>query len=362
MKQILSGMVMVLSLLGHSVRAAEFSIFSDIRFVTGKENEQGFALGKVDLVTQPNLSEQTYAIVDILLEVDQNEADTAIKRLSINHIFSEAFEIGAGRYMKPLGLWNHNFAHGSLAQHTVTRPFLISIEETDKGFLPSHLIGLLMGGETTNWSYQFALANSDGIDSSYAVAGSGPARVAPVNSASDADDVTLFLRTTYRVTNAIELGFMASAHSYSETSSAGLVPEGETLFQQNFVSLDFSYFGNAFYTFGEFYYMQGEDNAELSGGGLTANPDTYNSSAYYVQLGYELIDDLTLVTRYESLDYDDNATLYLSQGIVPQTQWLAGINYLLEESHALRFEVKQVEPEVGSSETIYYAQWFFYLL
>ncbi|WP_455221038.1 hypothetical protein [Kaarinaea lacus] len=362
MKQFLWGMVIVLASIGYSADAAEFSFFSDIRFVTGNEDEKGFALGKVDIVTQPNLSEQTYAIVDILLEVDQNKADTAIKRLSINHSFSEKFEIGAGRYMKPLGLWNYNFAHGSLAQHTVTRPYLVSIEETDKGFLPSHLVGLLLGGETHQWSYQFAVSNSDGIDSSYAVAGTGPSTVATLNSASRSDDFTLLLRTTYRITDFIELGFMASVHNYIETSNNGLVPEGETLFQQNFVSLDFSYFGNAFYTFGEYYYMQGEDNADLSGGGLTANPDTYSSSAYYLQLGYEIIDNLTLVARYESLDYDDNATLYLSQGIVPQTQTVAGINYLLEESHALRFEVSQVEPEVGGSETIYYLQWFFYLL
>ena len=348
--------------MSHTAQAVDLSIFGDVRYTAGNDDEKGFALGKVDIVTQPNLSDNTYAIVDLLLEIDQYEADTAVKRLSINHSFSEKFEIGAGRYMKPLGFWNHNFVHGSLAQHTVTRPFLISMEEMDKGFPPSHLVGLLMGGETSNWTYQFAVANSDSIDSSFAVAGSGPARVFPQNSASQADDVTLFLRTTYRLTDDVEFGFMASAHNYVEASSSGLVPEGETLFQQNFVSLDFSYYGGAFYMFGEYYYMQSEDNPELTGGGLSANPDTYNSSAYYIQLGYEIIDNLTLVTRFESLDYDDNATLYLSQGIVPQTQGLIGLNYQIEENHALRFEAKQIEPDVGNSETIYNVQWFFYLL
>jgi hypothetical protein len=362
MKHIPWGMMAVLAIFSCTANAVEFSVFSDIRFVSDNDDEKGFALGKVDILTQPNLSEKTYAIVDILLEVDENEADTAIKRLSINHSFSDAFEIGAGRYMKPLGFWNHNFAHGSLSQHTVTRPFLISIEETDRGFLPSHLVGLLMGGESRDWSYQFAISNGDGIDSSYAVAGAGPARIKTLNTTSKASDFTLLLRTTYRITDSIETGFMASAHNYVETSSAGLVPEGETLFQQNFVSLDFSYFGDAFYLFGEYYYMQSEDNSELSGGGMNANPDTYNSSAYYLQSGYEVIDNLTLVARYESLDYADNATLYLAQGIVPQAHIVAGINYLIEESHALRFETRQVEPEVGSSETIYYLQWFFYLL
>jgi len=362
MKQILWGTIFFLAWLGSSANAVEFSIFSDIRYETGSNDEQGFALGKFNVVTQPNLSEQTYAIVDVLLEASQDEVDTSIKRLSINHSFSKLFEVGAGLYIKPLGFWNYNFALGSLSQDTVTRPYILSIADTDRGFVPSQLLGLLLGGETQNWSYQFALSNSEGINSSYAVSGTGPARVVSLNNASLSEDYTLFLRTTYSVTDTVELGFMASTYSYTETSNSGLVPIGESLFQQNLVSLDFSYFGQAFSMFGEYYFMQGEDNQNLSGGGLTANPDKYNSSAYYLQLGYEIMKNLTLVGRFESLDYDADATLYLAQGIVPQTQTVAGVSYLLEESHALRFEFQQVEPEAGASETIYYLQWFFYLL
>jgi len=362
MNRIFTAAVLCLSGFSVTSHAVEFSVFSDIKFVSGLENENNFALGSVDIVAQHNLSEKTYAIVDILFEIDQNHVETVIERLSINHTVSEKFEIGVGRYMKPLGFWNHNFVHGSLSQHTVSRPFLIEIEDTERGFLPSHLIGLLMGGETRNWTYQFAVANADGVDSSDVVSGTGPASVFPLNNMAPSDDITLFLRTTYRVTDSLEFGLMASSHNYAEVSDAGLVNTGEALFEQKFVSLDFSYFGKHFYTFGEYYYNQYEDNPELSGGGLTANPDPYNATTYYVQLGYHITKALTLVTRYESLDYDDNATLFLSQAIVQQTEALIGLNYLLEESHALRFEAKQIDPEVGESETVYYAQWFFYLL
>ena len=362
MKRIITAGILCLAGFSITSQAVEFSVFGDVQFVSGLEDENNFALGSVDIVTQHNLSDKTYAIVDILFEIDQNHIDTEIERLSINHSVSDKFEIGVGRYMKPLGFWNHNFVHGSLSQHTVTRPFLIEIEDTERGFLPSHLIGLLMGGESRNWTYQFAVANTDGVDSSDVVAGTGPAAVFPLNNMAPNDAITLFLRTTYRVTDSFELGFMASSHNYTEVSDAGLVSNGEVLFEQNFVSLDFNYFGKHFYTFAEYYYNQYEDNQDLSGGGLSANPDPYNATAYYIQLGYYITRNLTVVTRYESLEYDDNATLFLSQAIVPQTEALIGLNLLLEESHALRFEAKQIDPEVGESENVYYAQWFFYLL
>ena len=362
MKRIITVGVLCLSGFSYTTQAVEFSVFGDVRFVSGLEDENNFALGSVDIVTQHNLSEKTYAILDILFEIDQNHVETEIERLSINHTVSEKFEIGVGRYLKPLGFWNHNFVHGSLSQHTVTRPFLLELEDTARGFLPSHLNGLLISGETRNWTYQFSLANTDGVDSSEVTAGTGPASVFTLNNMAPNDAMTLFFRTTYRVTDSFEVGFMGSSHNYTEVSDTGLVNYGEVLFEQNFVSLDFNYFGKYFYTFAEYYYSQYEDNPDLTGGGLTANPDTYNATAYYIQLGYYITRTLTFVTRYESLDYDDNATLFLAQVIVPQTEALVGLNLLLEESHALRFEAKQIEPEVGESETVYYAQWFFYLL
>ena len=138
MKRIALVVFVYSSVFSTSIPAVEFSVFSDVRFVSGNENENNFALGSVDITTQPNLSDRTYAIIDLLFKFDEEHLETEIERLSINHTVSDKFEIGVGRYLKPLGFWNHNFVHGSLSQHTVTRPFFLDIEETERAFLPNH--------------------------------------------------------------------------------------------------------------------------------------------------------------------------------------------------------------------------------
>ena len=354
--------VTVLTLFSSSIYAFEFSAFASASYLSGDDEHNNFTLGHLELVGQRNLSEQTYAIIDVIFEAHNSHSSTEIERLSINRTFSDTFEIGIGRYMQPLGFWNHNFAHGSLSQTTISRPFMIDIEHHDKGFLPSHLIGLLMKGETDSWTYQFGIGNTDSIDSSPAIGPSGPARIKPINTDAPNNDLTLIFRSTYAVTDNFELGLMLGSHKYSEISDAGLIEYGEVLFEEQFASLDFNYSYGDFHTFAEYYSMRFDDNQDLSGGSIIANDDTYNASAYYIQVGYRVMPDLTISTRYESLDYDDNATLFLVQGIVSQTQTLLALSYMLEESNILRFEAKQVEPDVGDSDTIIALQWYFFLL
>lgn len=345
------------------VHAFEFSAFADIVFKSGDDEENNFALGEAELLTEHNLSDKTYAILDLLFKAEGSEIETEIERLSINRVVDDAFEIGVGRYMEPLGFWNHNFSHGSLAQHTISRPYLISAEEDHKGFLPTHLVGLLMRGDLGSWTYQFAVANGDGIDSTNPAATpspSGSATVESLNNESPGDDVTLLIRTTYLVMDSLELGLTASTHNFIEIGSNGLVDKGEVLFEQSFAALDFNFNLETFYLFGEYYFMQFDDNPDMSP--ITANADTYDASVYYIQAGYRATETLTLVTRYESLDFDDGATIFAIQNIVPQTHTIIGFNYALEPSNSIRFEAKDIEPDTGESETIYSLQWFFYLL
>ena len=150
-----------------------------------------------------------------------------------------------------------------------------------------------------------------------------------------------------------------------ETSNSGLVAESEVLFEQSYAALDFNFSTESFYMFGEYYFMQYDDNPDIVSTPpsiVQANPETYDVTAYYLQLGYRATDALTFVTRYESLEFDDNATIMLVQDIVPQTRTIVGFNYALEQSNAIRFEVKDIEPDVGEPDTIYSLQWFFYLL
>jgi len=342
--------------------AFEFSVFANATYMNGDEEHNNFTLGQLELVAQRNLSEKTYTIIDVIFQSHSSHVNTEIERLSINRELTDYLEIGIGRYMQPLGFWNHNFSHGSLSQTTISRPYLIDIEHHDKGFLPSHLIGVLLKGESESWSYQFGAGNTDTIDSSPAIVPSGPATVRPTNTDAPGDKLTLILRGTYAISDNLEVGFTLGSHNYTEVSDSGLVEKGEVLVEEKYGSLDFNYNSDSFFIFSEYYSMQYDDNQDLSGGTVTANTDSYNATAYYVQAGYRLTQDLTISARYESLDYDKDATLFLIQGLVPRTDSVLALSYMLEDSNVLRFEAKRVEPDVGDGESIYALQWYFFLL
>jgi len=365
MKKILIYLVLCLLLYGSNSFAFEFSAYGSISYISGDDhNHNNFAISQIELVAQRDLSDKTYAILDILFAADQDELTTEVERLSINRVFSKEFEIGFGRFMQPLGFWNHNFSHGALSQDTISRPYLINIEHHEKGFLPSHIIGGLFRGEGDDWTYAFGIGNTDGIDSSATAALSGPTTVSPLNSNPPNDELTMIFRGTYALMDSMELGLMVGSHKYSEISEGniGLVADGEVLFEEKYIAADFYINSESFYLFGEYYKIQIDDNQTLSGGGFTANNDTYNATAYYVQAGYRIQQNLRLAVRYESLDYDNNATLFQVQSIDSRTESIFAISYLPEASNIIRFEVKQENPEASKSETIYGLQWYFYLL
>lgn len=347
--------------------AFEFSAYGSITYLSGDaHNHNNFSISQIELIAQRDLSEKTYAILDILFEQEQGETTVEVERLSINRTISDALEVGVGRYMQPLGFWNHNFSHGALSQDTVSRPYMINIEHHEKAFLPSHLIGILLRGEGDNWTYSFGLGNTDAVDSSDTAQTPpvGPTTVSPISSNPPNDELTLIFRGTYALSDSIEFGFMLGSHNFSEISEngSGFVDEGEVLFEEQYAAIDFIFNTESFYLFGEYYNIEIDDNPDISGGGFTPNPDTYTATAYYVQAGYRHTPNLRFAVRFESLDYDDNSTLFQVQSIDSRTESIFAISYLPEESNIIRLEVKQENSDFTDSQTIYSLQWYFYLL
>ena len=348
----------------HSTTIAfEFSMFGSVAINSGDEDHQNFSLGALELIAEHNLSEQTHIVTDLLIRSTHDGMETDLVRYSINRTFNNMFTVGIGRFMQPLGFWNHNFSHGSLAQHTVTRPYIIDIEHHDFRIVPTHLIGMLVRGENETFSYQLSIANADGIRTQNAAIDTGPAHTHSLNGDAPADDISTVLRLTYRILDSFEMGLLIGKHNFVELDeNNGLVERGEVLFEQNFVSLDFNYNTPSWYLFGEYFLIEYDDNKDLSGTTVAANPDSYEGAFYYLQAGYRFTDKLTMVLRYESLEIDDNATFFEIQNQVPQTRSVFAINYATEPSNSLRFQVTEVDPELGNGDTIYYLQWFFYML
>lgn len=358
---------LILLLASNVCVAFEFSSYGSVTYASNDNDTQNnFSLSQIELIAQRDLSERTYAIIDILFEFEESEVNPEVERLSINRAISDTFEVGLGRFMQPLGFWNHNFSHGALSQDTISRPFLINIEHHERAFLPSHLIGVLLRGETNQWTFNLGAGNSDGINSAAVKATTGPSTVNPINSNPPNNELTIIFHSTYAISDMIEVGLTLGKHNISEVSdgTSGFVDNGEVLFEEQYAAFDFSFNASAFYLFGEYYQIQIDDNQNFDGGasGITANPDTYDATAYYIQGGYRLTPNLRFAARYESLDYDDNATLFQVQRINSRTESTLAVSYLLEESNILRFEAKKEEPDGSKSQTTYALQWYFYLL
>lgn len=122
-----------------------------------------------------------------------------------------------------------------------------------------------------------------------------------------------------------------------------------------------------FYVFAEYFDVNTEDNPDITDTSgsprpTTPNPQAYSTTAYYAQLGVRATERLTMTYRYESLSFDNNNTYLDLLGIIPISHNIVGLNYKIEESHAVKFEVHITNPDVGESVTTFIAQWFFLLI
>ncbi|MGD8884040.1 MAG: hypothetical protein PVF34_00370, partial [Gammaproteobacteria bacterium] len=243
----------------------------------------------------------------------------------------------------------------------------LEYEDAHGGIFPNHIVGLHISGESDTWGYQFGYANSNGIDTTGAENHPGETTLEVINSRDPSEDKAVVLRVAYK-----DLGFLDEVGAFymmnhvtelgePEGSETPFVNYGEILFEQQIYGVDLRYTGEKFYSLLEIFAMTNEDNDNITATSLTPNPDTYNSLAWYWQLGYHVTEKLSVIGRYESLDYDDDATYFQLLEILPQERSVLALNYKLQESNSLRFEYSTTDEENGESITTYGVQWFFIL-
>jgi len=322
----------------------------------------------LSLTANHDISDSSYVTADILLEEQEHGFEVHIERFKITKSFDKILDVSAGRFYKPLGFWKHNFHHGSLYQDTVSRPFFLEFENRDEGVFPAHLVGLLLGRETNLYSLQFAASNSTGLDT-VDYDEEEPPFTQSINTSDPSKDKTYVLRATVSpLKNRLEFGILGIMNNVVEIGEHGsvsdpLVEHGETLFDQQVLGVDLSYNGTRFYTFGEYYHMNFEDNPDMStAGSIAPNAESYQAQAYYLQMGYRFTTKFTIAIRHENLDFEENSTYFDIQGIIPETRNLVAFNYRIEESNIVRFEIRDEKPDQLDSTLYYNLQWFFYIL
>lgn len=356
----------------HTTQALEFSLFGDISLSssTADSDTDSFTLGQLDLFTEQKLSETSRVTAEIVFEDPGEGFQVDIERLSVRKTINTAFNIAGGRFHIPLGMWNTNFHHGSLIQDTITRPSFLEFEDAQQGIFPAHIVGLYLDGNSDHWSYQLAFGNNPALNSQ-SISNGQPLELEVKNSKDPSNDKSLVARGSFIFSKGnAELGLFTMSNQVAESGNfnaldplnSALVNFGDTLFEQQVVGIDFRYNADSFYILTEFFNLDTEDNSAIVSPGITANPQEYTTTAYYVQLGKRITDRATLIYRHEDLSFDANSTYLDVLGITPVSHNILGINYKIEESHAIKFEINQTEPEVGESFTTYTAQWFFLII
>lgn len=345
-----------------SVSALEFSLFGDTSY-TYSDSTQSFAIGSFNLIADQHVSDTTSITTDLIFETGGHGIEIELERFKITKE-TELTDITLGRFHKTLGFWNHNFNHGSLSQDTASRPFFLELDHSHEGIFPAHLVGLLLGKEYKGSSWQFAYANNAGMntDETNTTDPEPEAAMKSLNSGDTSKFKSYAFRGTYQLTTGFEVGLFLLANNIIETGDAANlgVEHGDILFTQEVVGLDASFKTPNYYAFGEYYHIIIEDNPAITG--ISFNNSSYTADAYYIQLGYRYSEKIRLALRYESLDFDSNATLLALHHLEPETRVVAALNYRMEESNSLRLEINQIDQQGHDPETTVTLQWFFYLL
>lgn len=349
---------LILCLFVAPAHALEFSLFGDTSY-SYKDSRQSFAVGSFNLIADQHVSDTSSITTDLIFETGEHGIEVELERFKITKE-TELANITMGRFHKTLGFWNHNFNHGSLSQDTASRPFFLELENSHEGIFPAHLVGLLLGKEKENHSWQFAYANNSGMNSDEIIA-TGEGEMESLNRGDSSNFKTYAMRGTYRINDGLEAGLFLLWNNVIETgeNAALTIQPGDILFTQEVVGLDFSYNSPSYYAFGELYRVSFEDNPDIQN--IPINTASYTADAFYVQFGYRYSEKTRIAFRYETLDFGANSTFLTLHGLTPQTGNVLAINYRMEESNALRLEIAKTDRE-GNSDTSFTVQWFFYLL
>jgi len=357
----------------HSVQAVEFSLFGDISLSSSDADgdSNSFSLGQLDLFTEQELSETSRVTAEIVFEDPGSGFQVDIERLYVRKTITDGFKVAGGRFHTPLGMWNSNFHHGSLIQDTISRPSFLEFEDAQQGIFPAHIVGLYFDGVGDSWSYQLAFGNNSALNTQGNLAGT-PLELEVKNAKDPSDEKTIIARGSFIFGEGnVELGIFTMANNVAESGIAtatigdsALVGFGEALFEQTTTGIDFRYNADRFYVFAEYFSLDTDDNQDITdlSNVITANPDSYTTTAYYLQLGVRATDRLNLIYRHEDLTLDDNNTYLDLLGLAAVSHDIIGLNYKIEESHAIKFEINKSDPEVGDAVTTFTLQWFFLLI
>jgi hypothetical protein len=314
-------------------------VFGDINYSTKnrENNHHGFSIGDLDLYSTVNYGTRLNFLAELIIEMERNdEKEIDPERLWVAYSFSDLLTVRAGRQHSALGYWNKTYHHGRHLFLTTDRPFFLAFEDKG-GILPVHIVGIELEGTAglagMRWRYELGFGNGPRIDSTN--------KVLVPNDVSDNNNSKQFIlrlsaRPSYHPD--LTLGVFGTTYEVDTTSKTGL--------EELVLGLDLSYFHSPWEVISEYFRLR---NSEA------------HSNAFYIQLGYNLLDRVTPYARYEYLNVDPTDPYFLDlQNNADRFQEIVGlrfdINYLRS---SLKVQYRHDDQKGDKTFNVLETQWSF---
>jgi len=342
-------------------RAFELNGFGDVTFTNADQNtsardNNGFALGQFDLYVAEQISDRIDVLAEFVIESPGEGFVVDLERLQIGYAFNNNNKIRAGRFHNVIGYWNTAYHHGAQLQTTVGRPFFLEFED-ENGVLPVHMVGLWYDGHYDTHAGRAALSVMFGNGASITGDGTtGPPIELNPDSAGDADNdkaVSARLAFNPSAVRGLGVGVSGQIGKVNLVSVGGGIPD-DTI-DQTIYAADLEYLANNVELLAEYYAWNNDSKT---------NNKSYDSSAYYVQVGYMVMDQFTPYARYESLDATADP-YFNAVGMTAganRTKSIAtfGVRYDINYRSALKVEMRAIDdPDMDGASNEEVVQWSF---
>lgn len=346
------------------VNALEFALFGDATFRDNDAEGEStsFAVGAVDFFATVPIDDKTRAFIEYVFEGGDHGLVTDLERIWVARDLNDNLTLGAGRFHAPLGYWNRTYHHGSFMQDTVSRPFFLDFEDGAAGVLPVHTVGIMGWGETDVGSgtlgYEFAISNGSSIDTDefgLSASPDGKPEIG-INSAGDVNsNKSIGARIRYNFgTLPLHIAAFVNIQAVAEDGDGiqSGIGSGDALMDQTISGIDSQANIGPVSVLFEYY--------NFSHDSKIADGDSSSGSAYYLQLDFNINDDLKILFRNEDLSFDSDDPWFALLGAGEGNQNLVGARLELSDTNALKLEVARFSPEGdGDDNTNMTLQWTF---
>jgi len=239
--------------------------FGDVDFAATdqKGTTSGFNLGQFVLHFASPLSAKVSYFGEVSFTAEPSTYDVSVERSLVRYDYNDFFKLSFGKYHTPVGYWNDAFHHGAWLQTTISRPEMVKFGGS---FTPVHFVGLLSEGNIPSGSLGLA----------YRV-GVGNGRSSLLSKAGDSGDINdnrAWVASVFaRPSRLYGLQFGGSVYRDKLTPTPG------QNFDEWIASAHLVWTKEHPEFLSEFSNVHHRDLQTLQ---------TYNSSAFYVQLAYRL--------------------------------------------------------------------------